>query len=305
MRIVITGGLGFIGQNLAINFKRKHSDWNITAIDWFEDADKSEKELFDDVKHCCYSDEASFNIIKGADVVIHLAAHTTVQESINDPMRSWSNNVDKTIQLLEFLRKESLETKLIFASTGGAIIGDYDDSINEEIVARPLSPYGASKLAVEGLLSAYNGSYGLKSASMRFSNVYGPNSKRKGSVVAAFCKMYLKDGVLQVNGDGKQTRDYIFVDDICEAIYKTIVQKGEGVFQLGTGIGTSINEIVEEFKNLDLDKDVKILNSPALNGEVRHNKADISHIKETLGFEPKHSIRSGLVETLKWFKGLS
>ncbi len=302
MNIVITGGLGFIGQNLALNFKRKKSDWSITAIDWFENASEQEESLFDVVHHSCFADNDILEVYKNADVIIHLAAYTTVQESIHDPLRSLDNNVSKTIKVLDYLRNHSPDSKFIFASTGGAIIGDYDGSINEDIVARPLSPYGASKLAVEGLLSAYQGSFGLKYASMRFSNVYGPNSFRKSSVIAAYCKMYLNDGTLQVNGDGKQTRDYIFVDDVCEAIYQVITKNGEGVYQLGTGIGTSINDIVQIFGRIYPDQQIKTINAPALKGEVRHNKADISHIKQSLGFEPRYDVETGVRETLEWFQ---
>jgi len=302
MRVLITGGLGFIGQNLALHLRRNNPSWEISAIDWFDGASEAEEEIFNVVhKHCFASDEimSKYNDV---DVIIHLAAYTTVQESISDPLRSLDNNVIKTIKLLEYVRHNSPHTKIIFASTGGAIIGEYDGKINEQIAARPLSPYGASKLAVEGLLSAYNGSFGVSSASMRFSNVYGPNSFRKSSVIAAFCKSYLKEGKIQINGDGQQTRDYIYVDDISEAILQVILQDEQGVFQLGTGIGTSILELARIFQDIDADKNIELDYAQALSGEVRHNKADISHIQKTLGFEPKIKIEQGIYNTLNWFK---
>jgi UDP-glucose 4-epimerase len=302
MRVLVTGGLGFIGQNLAIHFRKTRPDVTLIAVDWFEGASDAEKSLFDEVHHACFSDPSSLALFETADVIVHLAARTTVQESISDPLLTFENNVVKTQTLLEHLRTSGTDAKFIFASTGGAIIGDYAGAINEEIVPRPLSPYGASKLAVEGLLSAYHGSFGLRYASLRFSNIYGPNSWRKSSVVAAFCKMYLEKGIVQINGDGQQTRDYIFVGDVCDAIFRIIEQDANGVFQLGTGIGTSILDIADIFINLDPDADIKPVYADALAGEVRHNQADISKIRNAVGFEPKYSVADGIRETMDWFK---
>lgn len=301
MKIVITGGLGFISQNLALHLRTQPGDFHLTAIDWFEGASEGEKSLFDEVHHSCFSDPSALERISGADVLVHLAAHTTVQQSITDPMATFENNVVKTQTVLEHIRKHAPDVKVIFASTGGAIIGDYDGAINEEVVARPLSPYGASKLAVEGLLSAYRGAFGIRSASLRFSNVYGPNSHRKSSVVAAYCKMILENNTLQINGDGQQTRDYIYVADIAEAIHQVIVQNGEGVFQLGTGKGTSILEIADIFRDILAHNPPELKFAPGLTGEVRHNKCNVSHIENTLGFKPDWSLHDGITATAKFY----
>lgn len=302
MRIIIVGGLGFIGQNLARHLRHVDESFELIAIDWFEDATDTERSLFDDVHTVCFADDTVMPLYTSADVIIHLAAYTTVQESIVSPLRSFDNNVIKTLKILEFLRLNSPNTKIIFASTGGAIIGDYEGPINEKIAANPLSPYGASKLAVEGLLSAYRGSYGLNSASIRFSNVYGPYSSRKGSVIAAFCKMYIEDSRLKINGDGMQTRDYIYVDDVSDAIVRVIRQDGQGVFQLGTGIGTSILEIADIFRTLDPKRKISLQHVEALSGEVRHNKADIRRIRDELGFQPRFSVEKGIQKTMEWFE---
>lgn len=302
MRVVLTGGLGFVGQNLAIHLRKTHPGVHLTAVDWFDAPRADETALFDTVHKACFSSDSAKDLFRDADVVVHLAARTTVQESIDDPMATFEQNVVKTQHLLEFLRLNAPGAKFIFASTGGAIIGDYDGAIDEEVCARPLSPYGASKLAVEGLLSAYRGSYGLSSASMRFSNVYGPNSLRKGSVVATFCKMYMKDGTLQVNGDGQQTRDYIYIADIADAIARVIDQDAQGVFQLGTGTGTSILDLVDVFKRVRTDVPPTVAFAPALNGEVRHNRANIAKIRNQLGFAPAWSLEDGVKATLDWFE---
>lgn len=303
MRIIITGGLGFIGMNLAIHLRHFERDAKLIAIDWFDGASDAEKALFDEVHISCFADDRIMELYRGADVVVHLAAYTSVQESIADPLRSFDNNVVKSHKLLEFLRLNSLQTRVVFASTGGAIVGAYDGPVNEQIPASPLSAYGANKMAVEGLLSAYHGSYGLGSACLRFSNVYGPNSARMGGVISRFCQMYLQDGRLQINGDGKQTRDYIYVDDVTEAILRVIRQDAQGVFQLGTGVSTSILQVAKIFAALDPAQKVELDFVQALCGEVRHNKSDISHIRNELGFEPRFPVASGIQKTVEWFRG--
>ena len=302
MRVVLTGGLGFIGQNLALHLRGRLPGVHLTAVDWFEGAEDDERAPFDEVLTTCFSDPRALERYEDADVVVHLAARTTVQESIDDPLATFTENVVKTQGVLEHLRLRAPEAKFVFASTGGAIIGEYDGAIHEQVNPRPLSPYGASKLAVEGLLSAYQGSFGLRSASMRFSNVYGPNSRRKGSVVAAFCKRIARDNSVQVNGDGEQTRDYIYVADIAEAITRVIeTPEATGVFQLGTGIGTSINELVAIFREVLAEDPPRIVHAPALRGEVRHNRCDITRIRTELGFEPQWSLQDGVRATLDWF----
>lgn len=302
MRIVFTGGLGFIGQNLAIHLRKRIPGVHLTAIDLFEGAEEDEKALFDDIVHCCFADPLALERYEDADILVHLAARTTVQESIQDPLATFDMNVVRTQTVLEHLRLKAPNAKVIFASTGGAIIGEYDGAINEDVNPRPLSPYGASKMAVEGLLSAYQGSFGLRSASMRFSNVYGPNSRRKGSVVAAFCKRIAEDNTVQVNGDGEQTRDYIYVADIAEAITRVIeTPDATGVFQLGTGTGTSINTLVSIFQKVLHNHPPTIVHAPALAGEVRHNRCDISRIRNELGFDPAWGLEDGVRSTLDWF----
>ncbi len=302
MRVLMTGGLGFIGRNLAAYLRRVEKDVTLVALDWFDGASDAEKALFDEVYIGCFAQDDMLALYCQADVVVHLAAYTTVQESIDDPLRSFDNNVVKTQKMLEFLRLNAPGAKVVFASTGGAIIGDYDGAINETVSAKPLSPYGAHKLAVEGLLSAYRGSYGLSSASLRFSNVYGPNSRRKTSVIPAFCKMYFQHNRLKINGDGLQTRDYIYVDDISDAITRVIQQDAQGVFQLGTGKGTSILEIAKIFLSYDPRREVELVHARAMQGEVRHNRADISRAQRELGFVPAYTLNRGIPKTLKWFE---
>lgn len=302
MKIVITGGLGFVGKNFALYMRKVAPEHELHCVDWFGRAPQADIDLYKSFHKGDFSSAEAGSMFAGADVVLHLAAATTVQESIQDPYRSFNNNVIKTQALLDHLRVVAPKAHFVFASTGGAIIGEHDGPINENIPARPVSPYGATKLAVEGLLTAYTGSYGMPTAAMRFSNVYGPNSERKTSVVAAFCKAYMKTGRLQINGDGTQTRDYVYIDDICQALWKTIQTRSTGPFQLGTGVGTSILELVDILKAYDSEKTLEIVHAPDLQGEVKHNVCDISHARKVLGYNPEYDLTRGVDETLRWFQ---
>lgn len=298
MKIVITGGAGFIGRNLA-HYLRRAS--NATVL-YCVDHASPETGVFDVVQQSCFADQRGAEVYTNADAIIHLAATTTVQDSIQNPVACFDNNVTKTLQLLEILRDVAPKAHFVFASTGGAIIGNHDGPIDETLCPRPLSPYGASKLAVEGLLTAFSGSYGITTTALRFANVYGPHSERKTSVVAQFCKACVADKALQVNGPGTQTRDYVYVDDICDAIWRVIERRASGTFQLGTGVATSILDLINALKDLNAGKEFDVVHRPNLPGEVRHNLCNIAHATDRIGYRPRHSLQSGLHETLNWFQ---
>ena len=299
MRVLITGGAGFIGRALASRWRSAHPGIWLGAVDtapmgW------NGFGAFDEVTSCCFSAPAGLAAAKGADVIVHLAAQTTVQGSVLDPALTWDENVCKTMALLEVLRRQNPGAHLIFASTGGAIAGDHDGPVNEATLPRPLSPYGASKLAVEGLLSAYAGSFDLTATALRFANVYGPGSGDKTSVIAAFCRAIRDRAPLEIRGDGEQSRDFIHVDDICDAIIAAARGRCGGVFQLGSGQGTSISQLAALMAEI-APWPVAIARLPGLSGEVRHNRADIALAEAALKFRPKVPLAIGLAETLGWF----
>src|SRR5262249_35000201 len=154
---------------------------------------------------------------------------------------------------------------------GGAILGDADPPVHEGLPARPLSPYGASKLACEGYCSAYFGAYGLPTVSLRFSNVFGPFSYDKGSVVAAFFKRILANEPLVIYGDGRQTRDFVFVEDLCRAILAATERPCAGeVFHVASGLETEIGALATQMLQV-ADRRVPIEHRPARTGEVRRN----------------------------------
>lgn len=300
--ILITGGCGFIGSNLIEHFTAA-DDVNITVFD-NESLGKREHIAEFDVHfiHGDIQDQAALAAaIESMDTVIHLAADTRVLDSIKDPLKNFEINVVGSFNLLSLSRDLGVE-RIVSASTGGAILGEAPAPVHEDLVARPLAPYGASKLAVEGYCSAFAGAYGMDIMSLRFSNVYGPRSYHKGSVVAHFFKQILSGEDLVIYGDGRQVRDYIFVKDLCAGIHQALVAGKSGVFQLGTGKPTELNELIDLMQETigDFAK-ISVRHEGARQGEIHKTWCDISKARRELNFDPGTSLNDGLLKTWQWF----
>lgn len=304
MNILITGGCGFIGINLLDYFQKKTSN-QIVVLDNLS-IGKSEYLNEFDVEFI-EGDIRDLNLVnqimKKVDAVIHLAADTRVIDSIENPDYNFDVNVTGTYNLLCSARNHEVE-KFVLASTGGAIVGEASPPVHEKMVPRPISPYGASKLCGEAYCSAFAGAYGMKTICLRFSNVYGPRSYHKGSVIAHFFKQILKRAPLIVYGNGEQTRDFVYVDDLSEVIQKALfVKDGGQPYQLGTGVETSINELMELTKHCVRNSySLKIENAPARKGEIIRNFADISLAQNDLDFSPSVMLQEGLERTWAWFQ---
>lgn len=300
MKILITGGCGFIGTNLVANLK-SIGGYEIRVIDNESLGKKANISEFDvefqrgDIT----SIEDLRQALAGMDAVIHLAADTRVIDSIEKPFKNFTINVTGTLNLLMAMREAGVQT-IINASTGGAILGEVPPPVCEDMVPSPQSPYGASKLAIEGYLSAFSASYNIKACSLRFSNVYGPRSWHKGSVVAAFMKNILRGESLQVFGDGEQTRDYVHVEDLCRGIIQAITSGKSGVYQLGTGCPTSINQLIATISNVT-NRQLKVAYLPHRQGEILHTYCNITKAKESFGYNPHIRLENGIAETWKWF----
>lgn len=301
MKIVgITGGLGFIGTNLIPELQAQLGV-EVRVLDNGSnpsgDLDLSSVELIEgDIRN---KDDVE-KLVKGVDAVVHLAAHTRVIESIEDPVVNFDSNVIGTFHILEEIRRQGVP-RFVNASTGGAILGEVPPPINEEMVAKPASPYGASKLAVEGYCWAYAQSYGLAASSLRFSNIYGPHSKNKSSVVAAFIKDIARNRRVTVYGDGEQTRDYLYVKDQVQGIVNAIEKNATGVFQLGYGKPTTINtliKIVRGVTGLEFEVDYKDFRD----GEILHTHCDISKACNEIDFDPQIELDEGVRLTWDWFR---
>ncbi|BBM01323.1 NAD-dependent epimerase/dehydratase family protein [Microbulbifer sp. GL-2] len=235
------------------------------------------------------------------DAVVHLAADTGVIDSIKNPVYNFEVNVHGTLNVLEAMRKYSVRS-LVNASTGGAIIGDTVPPVHELMPVNPASAYGASKAAAEAYCSAYSQSYGLSITSLRFSNVYGPLSLHKGSVIAAFMKKILRGEPCEIYGDGSQTRDFIFVGDLCQGIIQALSNDQSGVFQLGSGRPTSVNEIITLVRQVTgKNENLNVIYHDFRVGEVRHNFTNISKAKKYLGFDPETKLLNGVKATWDYF----
>jgi len=208
------------------------------------------------------------------------------------------------VNCLEACRLSDIK-KFIFASSGAAL-GDQTPPLHENMIPKPLSPYGASKMAGENYCSAYYGTYGVDTIAFRFSNVYGPYSMHKNSLVSKFVKTVLSDEKeFTIYGDGNQTRDFIYVDDLVKVLYDACQSNiGGEVFQLATNKETYIIDIVNYMNflgEINFNKNMKITYEDARRGEVYKNYADTSKVKDMLGFDKFFSWESGLIKTFEWF----
>jgi UDP-glucose 4-epimerase len=301
-RWLVTGGCGFVGVNLLRRLAERSIPARVLddlSVGRREDVDGLDVDLrVGDIRDPRTVGDA----MRDVDVVIHLAAHTRVIESIEDPRTNFDVNALGTLTLLEAARHRGIR-RFILASTGGAILGDAPPPVHEEMPARPLSPYGASKLACEGYCSAYHGAYGLPTVALRFSNVYGPWSYQKGSVVAAFFKRIQAREPLVIYGDGRQTRDFLYVGDLCSAILAAAERDCVGrVYHIAAGVETEIGTLAELMLAVTGVR-VPIERRPVRAGEVRRNFARIEQARRELGFEPRVRLDDGLHETWCWFQG--
>lgn len=301
MDVLVTGGAGFIGSNLVPVLLA--SGHRVRVLDNLSvapprDVPSCDLELVvGDVRDRPVVEGA----VKGIDAVVHLAAQTNVQRSLEAPREDFEINAEGTLTLLEASARGGVR-KFVFASSNAAV-GQAEGPIHEGLLARPLSPYGASKLAGESYCVAFYHAYGLETATLRFANAYGPLSSHKTSVVARFFREGLEKGVLTVYGDGRQTRDFVYVDDVCQAILACIDKdsfRGE-VFQIGSGRETQVLDLAEKVKSL-IEGSPIIQFLPARNAEIVRNVSNIEKVRQVLGWDPRTSLDDGLVKTSRWFR---
>jgi UDP-glucose 4-epimerase len=239
-------------------------------------------------------------------VVVHLAANAGVAQSVQDPHFDCLTNVVGTLNYLDAARRAGVR-RFIFASSGAAV-GECEPPIDEQKLPRPASPYGASKAAGEAYCSTYHRTFGLETVCLRFGNVYGPGSKHKGSVVAKFIKQILAGEPLEVYGDGGQSRDYLYIDDLVQAIRAAARSEkvaGE-VFQIATSRETTVLELLEKLRAIANGKglaDIRILHGAPRHGDVRRNFSDTTKAERVLSWKASTTLHDGLRETFDWFMG--
>ena len=321
---LITGGCGFIGTSLVQNLLEKAPETNIRIFDNLAVGTRADLEevctFKENSSHAIESSPQGVELVigdikdlkdcihacKGIDIITHLAANSGVSLSVENPLKDMETNVIGTVNVLEAARANKI-SKFIFASSG-APLGEVEPPIHEKKVPRPVSPYGASKLAGEGYCSAYFRTFGIKTIALRFGNVYGPRSKHKSSVVAKFFKNALNNRTLEIYGDGSQTRDFIYIDDLIQAILLSAEANiGGEVFQIATYRETTINELGQIIKKIVESKTSRKVDFVFTNerlGDVKRNYSDITKAETQLGFSPRYNIERGIEATFKYFREL-
>lgn len=307
MKYFITGGCGFIGTNLIKYLKEIEPECEIVVVDnllyntGYYIGDGSYKFVFANITEYPLMLRES----KGCDVMIHLAANTGVIPSVENPMYDMDVNIRGTLTCLDVCRMNRIK-KFVYASSG-AVLGEQTPPLHEDMLPKPLSPYGVSKLAGENYCNAYASTFDVETVSLRFSNVYGPYSYHKNSLIAKFFKSILSDdGLFPIYGDGLQTRDFIYVKDLVRAIVMASKSnlKGE-VFQLSSFQEYSVMGVLNLINGMtisDINKSLGFKYEDERRGEVRKSYADNSKIKDMLGFKASFDLITGLKETFKWFK---
>lgn len=243
---------------------------------------------------------------EGADAIVHLAANTGVGPSVEDPRGDCMSNVVGTLNFLEAARHGGVP-RFVFASSGGTVIGETEPPIHEEMAPHPVAPYGASKLAGEGYCSAYYQTFGIRTVALRFGNVYGPGSVHKvRNAVPRFITRSMKAEPLEIYGDGSQTRDYVYVDDLIRALRLAATAEGVGgeIFQIATSAETSVNELIERLMPVLAEagiENVEVRRTARRAGDVQRNFADTSKARRMLGWKPEVDLDEGLRRTVEWF----
>jgi len=297
VRAVVTGGAGFIGSHVADALLERGDEVHVLdslASGRRENLARGARLHVGDIRTDA---DAVFDEAR-PEVCFHLAAQADVRVSVERPDYDADVNVLGTLRVLEAARRHS--TQLVFSSTGGAIYGECDGPAPEDAERRPLAPYGTSKLAGEEYLATYNRLYGTKHVALRYGNVYGPRQDPHGEagVVAIFMRLLAEGGRPKIFGDGKQTRDYVFVGDVVRATLAAAGHDG-GVFNVGTGRETSVVELYDRIRRVAESEQEPELAPPRL-GELQRVAVDPGLAERELGWRAEHDLDDGLRRTWEW-----
>jgi len=302
MRVVVTGGAGFIGaHSCRALLEAGHA---VIALD---DLSHGKREavppgadlLVTDVR----SPQLAAELLRlRPDAVLHLAAQMDVRRSVADPLHDASVNVLGTVNALAAARRAGAR-RFVFASSGGAVYGEQDAfPAPEQHARRPASPYGVSKLCGEEYAELARRD-GLPAMSLRYANVYGPGQDPLGEagVVAIFLHRMLQGGDPVINGDGGQTRDFVYVEDVARANLLALTSEAQGALNVGTGVETSVNELARILASAAGYRK-PIAHGPAAPGEQRRSSVDPRAARGQLGWEPRVALDEGLRRTAAWFR---
>jgi UDP-glucose 4-epimerase len=307
VKALVTGGAGFIGSTLVDALLARGDA--VTVVDDLSTGRRQNLDaaleagasLFErDIRDGSAMAELAREV--KPEVVFHLAAQIDVRHSVADPAFDAAINVGGTANVLDAARAAGAR-RVVFTSTGGAVYGEGDGQelpLKEDAPIAPMAPYGQSKFAAEGYLALYRRLYGLSSVSLRLGNVYGPRQDPLGEagVIAIFCGQLLAGGRPTVYGDGAQTRDYIYVDDVVAAILAAAESEAAGPLNVGTGRETDVLELVDKLAELGGSAEFEPEAAPARTGEVQRISIDPGRAERELGWRPATALHDGLRMTL-------
>ena len=305
MIALVTGGAGFIGSNIVDALIERGED--VVVVD---DLSTGRRANLDGALargaalhelDVCDADalQALFAEVR-PELVFHLAAQIDVRRSVADPAADARVNVEGTINVLAAAQASGAR-RVVYSATGGAVYGEAQQvPTPEDAPAQPLAPYGQGKLAGEGYLALFTRLHGLSTVSLRYANVYGPRQDPlgEGGVIAIFCGCFAEGRTPTIYGDGEQTRDYVYVGDVVAANLRAAELGVGGSINIGTGLETSVLDLVEAFRGLDGGEAFAPVHAPARQGEVLRSCLNASRARELLGWAPQVGLADGLQRTL-------
>lgn len=309
--VIVTGGAGFIGSHVVERFLSE--GWTVHVLDNLLSGKRENVPAAATLHELDIRDPAAAEVVRTLKpaVMIHLAAQMDVRKSVADPVYDASVNVVGTLNLLEAIRSATPTTRVVFASTGGAIYGEFTTPPNQEPFAKdPESPYAVAKYSAELYMAYYGRVHGMASIALRFGNVYGPRQDPHGEagVVAIFCERILDGVPLTIFGDGSQVRDYVFVGDVADATWRASTQDvpaagmlDQRAFNVGTGVGTSVTRLAE-LLSAAAQATPEIVFAAKRPGEQQLSVLNVEKIGRAYDWKPQVSLENGLRQTFEFFR---
>lgn len=304
MKVLVTGGAGFIGSWTAEALVRAGHE--VIVLDDLSTGDLRNLSSVAESVRFLKGDVTDARTVaelireERPEAIIHLAAIVSVDEVAEDPVRGFEVNVQGTLNLLEAARRYGVR-ELIYASSA-AVYGDpVGLPVREDHPTRPKNVYGATKLAGEALVSAYMGNYGVPTAVLRYFNVYGPRMRAGpySGVIRKFIEAVLAGEPITIFGDGEQTRDFVYVEDVALANLAALESGARGVYNIGSGRPTKVRDLAALVMKV-LGREVPVRHAPPRPGDIRHSYADISRAVEEMGWSPRTGLEEGLRKTAEY-----